>query len=171
VSGRRTGLPAWGDAERLRLQIARKQAGHTEATCAEILRSEFGVGAASQPDVSRWESGAIAVPQCVSGLLAYCDAYGPNAAKMHADPEAQSTSQVATRSTGGHEPRAASFGEEAESFERLAAEAAGEPLLGASQLELVRGMSRRLEHGPPLTPEDRATYLDQLRILRVPHAG
>jgi hypothetical protein len=50
----------------------------------------------------------------------------------------------------------------------LAAEAAGEPLLGAVQLELVRGMSRRLERGPPLSPEDRATYLDQLRILRVP---
>jgi hypothetical protein len=43
-----------------------------------------------------------------------------------------------------------------------------EPLLGDVQLELVRGMSRRLERGPPLSSEDRATYLDQLRILRVP---
>jgi hypothetical protein len=55
-------------------------------------------------------------------------------------------------------------------FGRLAGQVAGEPLLGLAQLELVRGMSRRLASGPPLSPEDRATYLDQLRILRLPDA-
>jgi hypothetical protein len=55
-------------------------------------------------------------------------------------------------------------------FEELAGQVAGEPLLGPSQLELVSGMSRRLEHGPPLSAEDRATYLDQVEILRVPRS-
>jgi hypothetical protein len=136
--------------------------------CAEVLRSEFGVAAVSQADVSRWESGAIRLPQCVPSLLAYCDAYGPDAAMALSDSRAEPTGHGTTRSTANPESRAASSGDDADSFEMLAAVAAGEPLLGTAQRELVRGMTRRLEHGPPLTPEDRATYLDQLRILRVP---
>jgi hypothetical protein len=46
------------------------------ARCAAVLRAEFGVATASQPNISRWETGAIHRPQCVSELLAYCDAYG-----------------------------------------------------------------------------------------------
>lgn len=52
-------------------------------------------------------------------------------------------------------------------FGDLAGQVAGEPLLGPTQFELVSGINRRLEHGPPLSQEDRATYLDQLRILRI----
>lgn len=58
------------------------------ARCAEILRLQFGVAAASQPDVSRWESGAIGLPQCARELLEYCDAYGPGAAMVPANPQA-----------------------------------------------------------------------------------
>jgi hypothetical protein len=138
----------------------------TAGRLAHLERS--GAAAASQSDVSRWENGAIGLPQCVPSLLAYCDAYGPDAAMPLSESRTEPVGHGATRSTAVPESRAASFGDDADSFEMLAADAAGEPLLGAAQRELVRGMSRRLEHGLPLTPEDRATYLDQLRILRVP---
>jgi hypothetical protein len=138
-------------------------------TCARILRTDFGVGTVSQPDISRWETGAISHPKCVSQLLAYCDAYGSN-------PNVTSPSWHASR-TGqtGESPTVvaavdSSMGEEGE-FERLAGQVAGEPLLGEAQLELAHGMIYRLAHGPPLSPEDRATYLDLLRILRMPGAS
>jgi hypothetical protein len=69
---------AWGDAERLRLRAAREHAGHDMGACAHVLRTEFGVATASQPNVSRWETGAIKRPHFVNELLAYCQAYGPN---------------------------------------------------------------------------------------------
>src|SRR5215469_12221821 len=79
VSGRPGADVAWGDAERLRLRAAREHAGHDMDACALILRTEFGVTAASQPNVSRWETGAIKRPHWVNELLAYCDTYGPSA--------------------------------------------------------------------------------------------
>jgi hypothetical protein len=183
---------AWGDVQRLRLRSARAHAGHDMRTCAQILRTEFGIAAASQPNVSRWEAGAIKRPNCVNELLVYCDAYGPGTSSTAGRYESR-TGQAddATSTDRSHiQPRPASYnrsghsvhhssgrerdpsptstGDEVDDFDRLAGQAAGEPLLGAAQLELVRGMSRRLASGPPLSSEDRATYLDQLRILRVP---
>jgi hypothetical protein len=52
-------------------------------------------------------------------------------------------------------------------FERIAGRAVGEPLFGVMQAELIRGMSKRLSDGPPMSEFDRATYLDQLRILHI----
>jgi len=166
VSGHPEADVFWGDAERLRLRIAREHAGHNMDACAQILRNEFGVAAASQPNVSRWEAGATKRPRCVNALLAYCDMYGPSV---------RSTSLARYQSRTGQaddptstDPSPDPIGDEVDEFDRLAGRAAGEPLLGAAQLELVRGMSCRLASGPPLSPEDRATYLDQLRILRIP---
>jgi hypothetical protein len=158
---------AWSDAERLRLRVVRDHAGHDMGACARILRSEFGVSTASQPNVSRWETGATRRPHCVNELLAYCDTYGPSVRSTALARYESTTVQVsdATSTDLSPDPR----GDEIDEFDRLAGQAAGEPLLGAAQLELVRGMSRRLASGPPLSPEDRATYLDQLRILRVPN--
>jgi hypothetical protein len=157
---------AWGDAERLRLRAAREHAGHDMDACAQILRMEFGVAAASQPNVSRWEAGAINRPHFVNELLAYCDAYGPNASSTASARHESRAGRVGDASSRGLSPDLT--GDEVDEFDRLAGQAAGEPLLGAAQLELIRGMSRRLASGPPLSPEDRATYLDQLRVLRVP---
>jgi hypothetical protein len=130
--------------------------------CNAWYLTEFGVAGASQPNISRWETGAIKRPSSVSELLAYCDAYGPgvsSAASVRNEPG------VRDAFPPGFRP---SFpGDEIDEFDRLAGQVAGEPFLGAVQLELIRGMSRRLASGPPLSPEDRATYLDQLRILRL----
>ena len=166
VSGQPEPDVAWGDAERLRLRAAREHAGHDMGGCAQVLRIEFGVTTASQPNVSRWETGAIKRPHCVNELLAYCDTYGPFVrAKAFARYESRTGQADDATST---DPSSDSTGDEVDEFDQLAGRAAGEPLLGTAQLELVRGMSRRLAVGPPLSPEDRATYLDQLRILRVP---
>lgn len=183
---------AWGDVQRLRLRAAREHAGHDMGACAWILRTEFGIAAASQPNVSRWEAGATKRPNNVNELLAYCDTYGPRTSstagrsESRTGPVGDATStdrRHAQRSptryhrtshsihhSGGREPDPSptSTDDEMDDFDRLAGQAAGEPLLAAAQLELVRGMSRRLASGPPLSSEDRATYLDQLRILRVP---
>lgn len=156
---------AWGDAERVRLRAARQHAGHDMGACAQVLRTEFGITSASQPNLSRWEAGAIKRPHCVDGLLAYCDAYGPSARFTAIARYEASTLQVGY--AAATDPSSEPSGDEVDEFDRLAGQAAGEPLLGTAQLELVRGMSRRLASGPPLSPEDRATYLDQLRILRV----
>jgi hypothetical protein len=165
-----SGLPeahvAWGDAERVRLRVARLHAGHDMGACAQVLRVEFGVPTASQPNVSRWETGAIKRPHCVSELLAYCDAYGPSVRSTALARREPSTGQLGHATPTDRSPD--STADEGDEFDRLAGQAAGEPLLGTAQLELVRGMSRRLASGPPLSLEDRATYLDQLRILRVP---
>jgi hypothetical protein len=166
VSGRPGADVAWGDAERMRLRAAREHAGHDMDECVRILRTEFGVATASQPNVSRWETGAIKRPHWVSELLAYCDAYGPSV-RPTAFAESESRTGQADDGTSS-DPSPDPTGDQIDEFDRLAGQAAGEPLLGAAQLELVRGMSRRLASGPPLSPEDRATYLDQLRILRVP---
>jgi hypothetical protein len=166
VSGRREVDVAWGEAQRLRLHVAREYAGHDMGACARILRVEFGVATASQPNVSRWETGSIKRPGCADGLLAYCDTYGPRIRSTASAPYESKTGQVSDATPTRPSPGPA--GDEVDEFDRLAGQAAGEPLLGAAQLELVRGMSRRLAAGPPLSPEDRATYLDQLRILRVP---
>jgi hypothetical protein len=156
---------AWGHVERLRLRATREHAGHDVGACVEILRAEFGVATASQPNLSRWESGATKRPHFVIELLAYCHAYGPDvSAKASAGCES-GTGLAGAASSGDLSPGLT--GDEVDEFDRLAGQAAGEPLLGAAQLELVRGMNRRLASGPPLSPEDRATYLDQLRILRV----
>ena len=157
---------AWGDVERLRLRAAREHAGHNMIACARILHREFGVATASQPNVSRWETGAIKRPNCVNELLAYCHMYGPSIRSTPFARYESRTGQVGDAISAAPSPDFT--GNEADEFDRLAGQAAGEPLLGTSQLELVRGMSRRLASGPPLSPEDRATYLDQLRILRVP---
>jgi len=157
---------AWGDAERLRLRAAREHAGHDMGACAQILRTEFGVTTASQPNVSRWETGAIKRPHWVNELLAYCNAYGPSVRSTAFARYGSRTGQAGDATSTDPSPDAT--GDEVDEFDRLAGQAAGEPLLGTAQLELVRGMSRRLASGPPLSPEDRATYLDQLRILRVP---
>lgn len=159
---------AWGEAQRLRLHVAREYAGHDMGACAWILRMEFGVAAASQPNVSRWETGAIKRPRCSSELLAYCDTYGPRVRSTASAPYESRTGQVSDAISA--KPSQVPAGDEVDEFDRLAGQAAGEPLLGTAQLELVRGMSRRLASGPPLSPEDRATYLDQLRILRLPDA-
>lgn len=156
---------AWGDGERLRLRAVREYAGHDMDTCAQILRTEFGVDAASQPNLSRWETGATKRPHPVNELLAYCDAYGPNVSSTASARDESRTRRLGGASSRGLSPELT--GDEVDEFDRLAGQAAGEPLLGAAQLELIRGMSRRLASGPPLSPEDRATYLDQLRILRV----
>jgi hypothetical protein len=168
VSGQPRADVAWGDAQRLQLQIAREHAGHDMDACAQILRSEFGVATASQPNVSRWETGAIKRPGCANELLAYCDTYGPRIPSTASAPYESRIGQLSDATST--EPPPGPAGDEVDEFDRLAGQAAGEPLLGAAQLELVRGMSRRLASGPPLSPEDRATYLDQLRILRLPDA-
>jgi transcriptional regulator with XRE-family HTH domain len=157
---------AWGRDERLRLRAAREHAGHDMEACAEILRTEFGVEAASQPNLSRWETGTTKRPHSVHELLAYCDAYGPNVSSTQSARDESRTWRAGDASFGGLSPRLT--GDEVDEFDRLAGQAAGEPLLGAAQLELIRGMNRRLASGPPLSPEDRATYKDQLRILGVP---
>jgi hypothetical protein len=135
-------------------------------TCAQILRADFGVTTASQPNISRWETGATHRPQCVNELLAYCDAYGPSArttVSVRGGPRTGPADDVVIAV-----PAADSAAGEVDEFDQLAGQVVSEPLLGPAQLELVRGMSRRLAYGPRLSPEDRATYLDQLRILRVP---
>src|SRR5262249_28308204 len=155
VSGYPGARVAWGEAERMRLRAAREHAGHDMDTCAEILRTEFGVAVASQPNLSRWERGITKRPHWVNELLAYCDAYGPSVrSTAHARYESR-TGQAADASSAGPSP--GSTGDDVDEFDRLAGQAAGEPLLGTAQLELVRGMSRRLASGPPLSPEDRAT--------------
>ena len=183
---------AWGEVQRLRLRAAREHAGHDMGVCARILRAEFGIATASQPNLSRWEAGAIKRPNCVNELLAYCDTYGPgtsstagraesktgavgdatSADRRRAQPSStryNRTSHSVHHPGGGEPDPSLTFtGDEVDDFDRLAGQAAGEPLLGAAQLELVRGISRRLASGPPLSSEDRATYLDQLRILRIP---
>ncbi len=166
VSGQPEADVSWGHAERLRLRAAREHARHDMGACARILRTEFGVATASQPNVSRWETGAIKRPHCVNELLAYCDTYGPSV-RFAAFARYESRTGQADDATST-DPSPDPTGDEVAEFDRLAGQAAGEPLLGTAQLELVRGMSRRLASGPPLSPEDRATYLDQLRILRVP---
>jgi hypothetical protein len=168
VSGQPEADVAWGDAQRLRLHVAREYARHDMGACARILRIEFGVATASQPNVSRWETGAIKLPRCANELLAYCNTYGPRIRSTASVPYESRTGQVSDATSTKPPPGPA--GDEVDEFDRLAGQAAGEPLLGTAQLELVRGMSRRLASGPPLSPEDRATYLDQLRILRLPDA-
>jgi hypothetical protein len=165
VSGQPRADVAWGDAQRLQLQLAREYAGHDMDACAQILRSEFGVATASQPNVSRWETGAIKRPGCANELLAYCDAYGPDIPSTASAPNESGIGRLSDATP--LEPSQGPVGGDVDEFDRLAGQAAGEPLLGTAQLELVRGMSRRLASGPPLSPEDRATYLDQLRILRL----
>lgn len=161
------GVP-WGDAERERFRIARAYAGHGMDECGHILRTEFGVTSASQPNVSRWESGSTKRPQCVNELLAYCDVYGPRDRSTRLIRNVPRTGQVADSTST--DPPAGSTSDEVDEFDRLAVRLAGEPLLGAAQLELVRGMIHRLASGPPLSAEDRAMYRDLLRILRVPDA-
>lgn len=156
---------AWGNGERQRFRAAREHAGHDMDTCAEILRMEFGVARASQPTVSRWETGAIKRPHFVNELLAYCDAYGPNVSSTASARHESKAGRGGDASSRGLSPDLTD--DEEDEFDQLAGQVAGEPLLGAAQLELIRGMSRRLAFGPPLSPEDRATYLDQLRILRL----
>lgn len=166
MSGQPKADVAWGVAERLRLRLARGHAGHDMDSCAQVLREKFGVASASQPNVSRWEAGTTKRPHCVDQLLAYCDTYGPRA-----HPTAFAQHEPGTRHVGGEtatEPTPESTGDGVDEFDRLAGRAAGEPLLGSTQMELIRSMTRRLASGPPLSPEDRATYLDLQRILRVP---
>jgi hypothetical protein len=136
------------------------------SACARILRGTFGVATASQPNISRWEAGATKRPHCVSELLAYCDTYGPGTGFTASAPDEPTARQAddATPARRGLDPA----GDDVDEFDRLAGRAAGEPLLGAAQRELIRSMTHRLASGPPLTPEDRATYLDLMRILRVP---
>ena len=166
VSGQPEADVAWGDAERLQLRLSREHAGHDMGECAEVLRTEFGVTTAKEPNVSRWETGAIKRPRCVSELRAYCDTYGPAGHPAESARHRPGRGRATDAASAAFSPDFA--GNEADEFDRLAARVANEPLLGTAQSELIRGMNRRLETGPPLSPEDRATYQDQLRILRVP---
>ena len=149
---------AWDVAERMRLRDVRMDAGHNMATCAQILRTQFGVTTASQPNISRWESGVTRRPHCVNELLEYCDTYGQG-----------DWASVAVRTDPPSDDRGESDTLAGEAGE--AGEAVEGPLVGLAQLELVRGMNRRLAYGPPMSAEDRATYLDQLRILHVPQGA
>jgi len=153
----------WDDAARARFSVTLAYARHTEERCAVVLGEEFGVATASQANISRWKSGDIKQPRCAADLIAYCDTYGPG-------PELNESEDAAV-SPGDEAPDASSEGdrrtEETEEFDCLTSRLAGESQLGPAQYELVTGMSKRLENGPPLSAEDRATYLDQLRILRV----
>lgn len=67
----------WGEAERLRLHAAREHAGHSMERCAAILRSEFGVAAASQ-------SNGASSPWCPSvhqlKLVSYDTVHAPSQA-------------------------------------------------------------------------------------------
>lgn len=167
VSGQPNVDVVWGDAQRRQLQLAREYAGHDMDACVEVLSTEFGVETASQPNLSRWETGATKRPGCINELLAYCNTYGPRIRPTASAPCESRASQVSDDDSTKQSPDPDDAIDE---FGRLAGQVAGEPLLGLAQLELVRGMSRRLASGPPLSPEDRATYLDQLRILRLPDA-
>jgi hypothetical protein len=55
VSRRLQAKVAWSQAERLRLRAP--HAGHGMTACVEVLRAEFGVAAATQSNISRWETG------------------------------------------------------------------------------------------------------------------
>lgn len=130
------------------------------AVCAQLLRTDFQVEGVSQPTISRWESGITRQPHCITELLAYCDTYGP-------DREAVESAVASLGAEPAPEDDRHGSASEMGEFLELVARAADEPLLGPRQAELVRGMSRRLALGPPLSPTDRATYLDQLRILGI----
>lgn len=115
------------------------------ATCAYILRVDFGVATVSQPNISRWETGAIRRPECMNELLAYCDAYGPSMNIASPSWYASRTGQIGDPLTVVS--AVDSSVDDADEFERLAGQAAGEPLPGEAQLELIRGMIHRLAHG------------------------
>ena len=138
-------LDAWSESDRARLRATLAYAKHTHDQAAEILASEFGVDTARQENVTRWASGDIKGPRCAAQLRAYCDAYGPARA-----PESIGATNVPP------------VGDE---FVSLAGRAADQPLFGDLQVEFIRAMNRRLGSGPPLSAEDRETYLDQKRIL------
>lgn len=55
-----------------------RSAGHTQDSCAEDLRTQFGAAHASQALVSRWLSGSISTPASTAALVAYCDHYAPS---------------------------------------------------------------------------------------------
>jgi hypothetical protein len=148
----------WGEPERRRLRSTRNYCGHSQSECAEILTTDFGVVTASQPNVNRWESGVTRRPSCADELIAYCDTYGPGQGESVGPPEAVLSAETQEQ---GSAPGSV------DEFERLASQAAGEPLLGPLQLELIRAMNERLRQGPPLSAADRATYLDQRRTLRL----
>jgi hypothetical protein len=135
-------------------------------SCADVLREEFGVASASEPNISRWESGITKRPHCVSQLLAYCDTYGESAQLTEFAHHESWTGHIGGATAAGPAPQ--SMGDDVDEFDRLAGRVAGEPLLGSAQMDLIKAMTRRIASGPPLSPEDRATYLDLLRILRVP---
>ena len=150
----RVGSVSWGWRERERLRAARLYADHTQAECARILVTQYGVSSARQENVNRWESGAIKRPGCAEQLLAYCGAYGETLTASEAtDPVDDQARSADPLSTAG--------------FDDLAGRVVGEPLLGPAQLELVKGMTYRLRHGPPLSSDDRLVFRDQLRILGV----
>ena len=157
----RVDLP-WGPVERALFRRARELAGHTEVSCAEVLSRQFGASTASQANVSRWESGATKRPRCVPALHAYIDTYGQGGPQGKGAPEAPSRPAISHI----QDPPVTRGADDSE-FERIASRAANEPLLGPAQSELVRGMSRRLRKGPPLSQEDRQVYEMQLDILGV----
>src|SRR5262249_24840588 len=105
--------------------------------CARILRIEFRVATASQPNVSRWEAGAIMRRRCINELLGYCDMYGPGIPSTALDRYESRAMQIGDAAYKGRSPD--STGDDVDEFDRLAGQAAGEPLLGTAQLELVRG--------------------------------
>lgn len=151
----------WGALERRWLRLSRRHAGHSMAVCAEKLQEEFLVsGGVSQPTISRWERGVTRQPHCISEILMYCDTYGPDREAV----ELAATSRGAVAAGTDNAPARAA---DSDDFLSLVARAADEPLLGPHQAELVRGMSQRLAKGPPLSPADRATYLDQLRVVGI----
>jgi hypothetical protein len=145
------GTMPWGNAERAGLKAARKHAKHSPEAFAQLLHEEFGGPRVTQPTLSRWESGGIGRPDCVPALVAYTDAYGTH--------EINELIQVEHAEESGPTTDAL--------FDSLAQRVSGEPLLGPLQSQLIGGISERLQHGPPMSTEDRATFLDLLRVLGV----
>lgn len=154
----------WGDPQRDWLRRTRKQAGHSQTRCAQVLETEFGVSGAGQSVVARWESGVVRQPKCADRLLEYCTRYGPSAPghDTRTREQQQAPSGQPTRAAGLESGVPAGV-----AFDRLAAAVADEPLLGPMQTELARAMIRRLGDGLALTAEDRATFLDLARALRL----
>jgi hypothetical protein len=124
--------------------------GADQEECAQHLRSEFGLGSATEPQLSRWESGRIQRPKCVEELRAFIETQLPGAL-----------------GTAEADPRSSAEQEADAPFQRLMEQLADEPLLGPLQAEFVSAISTRLRSGPRMSSEDRATYLDQARILRL----
>ncbi|MBM0126712.1 hypothetical protein [Pimelobacter simplex] len=140
------GKEPWGESDRLKFAAAMRAAGHDEEQCAAVLRKDFGVENASQPNVNRWKSGATKRPGPIEPLRAYTERYG--------EPVEQ--------------PADTSSPPNASAFAALAGLAADQPLLGPEQQQLVSAVTERLRHGPPLSKHDYRAFELQALLLGLP---